>query len=117
MKQLATDANDTRIEIAQPVDESELRVEARERASAVQGVILAGVHSWGDFVLDGVISRPLVPIAARPLVTHVLTWLRGGGLERANICAASPRGTQPLRGGDAAIAASEAWPRRGRAAG
>ncbi len=70
---------------------------------SVRGIVLAGVHAWGDFVLDRVRPRPLIPVAARPLITHVITWLRDAGVGRASLCANSDTShlRRELRGGEA----------------
>jgi NDP-sugar pyrophosphorylase family protein len=57
--------------------------------SDVHGIVLAGVHAWGESVLERVVCRPLVPIAGRPLIAHALSWLRRGGVGSASICANS----------------------------
>ena len=51
-----------------------------------RGIVLAGVHAWGNGVLEEVIARPLLPIAARPLIGHILHWLRDGGVLEAAVC-------------------------------
>jgi mannose-1-phosphate guanylyltransferase len=55
----------------------------------VHGIVLAGVHSWGDCLLDEVICRPALPIAARPLICHSLQWLRDQGIRTVSLCANS----------------------------
>lgn len=55
----------------------------------MEGVVLAGVHSWGECVLESALCRPLFPVAGLPLVSHTLAWLRDGGVKKANICANS----------------------------
>lgn len=54
---------------------------------AVEGVVLAGAHSWGDCPLERVVMRPLVPIVGRPLITHILTWFRAAGIPDVTVCA------------------------------
>ncbi len=67
------------------------------RGSAeVSGIILAGVHSWGHGALEGMVCRPLLPVAGRPLIEHVITWLRREGISGAVVCANSDTGV--LRG-------------------
>jgi NDP-sugar pyrophosphorylase family protein len=61
--------------------------EAKRRCGTVQGIVLAGVHPWGDCALERVTSRPLMPVAGRPLVWHPLHWLSAGGVESATVCA------------------------------
>lgn len=55
----------------------------------VHGVVLAGVHLWEGNVFDSVLPRPLLPVAQRPLICHVLRWFRQGGIGQATICANS----------------------------
>lgn len=55
----------------------------------VCGIVLAGVHAWGDCILEQVVCRPLLPIAARPLIWHTLDWLYAGGVPGAVLCANS----------------------------
>ncbi len=50
------------------------------------GIILAGMHSWGDAALESTICRPLLPVACRPLIWHVARWLRRGGVGGAVVC-------------------------------
>ncbi len=55
----------------------------------IHGIVLAGVHSWGESILERVCSRPLLPVAGRPLIWYVLDWLGESGVEGATICANS----------------------------
>jgi NDP-sugar pyrophosphorylase family protein len=55
----------------------------------VCGVVLAGVHSWGDCVLEQVACRPLLPVASRPLIWHTLNWMGQAGVRTAVVCANS----------------------------
>ena len=57
--------------------------------SRVRGIILAGVHAWGESVLERICPRPLLPIAGRPLVWYGLDWLRRGGVGDIAVCANS----------------------------
>ena len=59
------------------------------KQTSVQGVVLAGVHAWGNCFLEYAIPRPLIPMVDRPLVAHPLGWLRDGGIPSASICANS----------------------------
>ena len=54
--------------------------------SGVQGIVLAGVHSWAGDGFDGLMSRPLLPIAGRPLIRHAMDWLRGSGFVQVCVC-------------------------------
>ncbi|MFQ5413994.1 MAG: sugar phosphate nucleotidyltransferase [Phycisphaerae bacterium] len=58
-------------------------------SDGVAGIVLAGVHAWGDSAFERVTCRPLVPVATRPLVGHALAWLRRGGVAHAVVCANS----------------------------
>lgn len=62
---------------------------------SVTGIVLAGTQSWGECPLQRIVPRPLVPIANRPLIHHVLAWLGGSGVERTSICGNSS--TRALR--------------------
>ncbi len=55
----------------------------------IHGIVLAGVQSWGESPLERVCSRPLLPVAGRPLIWYVLQWLRQRSVLRATICANS----------------------------
>lgn len=66
--------------------------EVESRPDGVHGIVLAGVHSWGDCLLDEVICRPAIPVAARPLICHCLQWLRREGIRTASLCANSDTG-------------------------
>ena len=68
----------------------------------VQGIILAGVHSWGHGALERVTCRPLLPIASRPLLTRVAEWLGEAGVKEACVCGNSdtPLLRGCLRGGE-----------------
>lgn len=55
----------------------------------IQGVVLAGVHAWGESALEQICPRPLLPVVGRPLVWYVLDWLSGGGICQLSICANS----------------------------
>jgi NDP-sugar pyrophosphorylase family protein len=55
----------------------------------VHGIILAGVHAWGGDVLEHLVARPLLPVADRPLIVHILNWLTQAGIREASVCANS----------------------------
>jgi mannose-1-phosphate guanylyltransferase len=69
---------------------------AKQNPVTIRGIVLAGVHSWGDCVLERAVCRPLLPVATKPLITHALTWLRDSGIPQATICGNSD--THVLRG-------------------
>lgn len=52
----------------------------------VHAVVLAGIHDWGGCPLDSALPRPLMPVAGRPVICHVLDWLRRAGLSRLTVC-------------------------------
>lgn len=55
----------------------------------MEGIVLAGVHAWGECVLESMLCRPLFPVAGFPLVSHTLNWLREGGIGKVSVCANS----------------------------
>ncbi|MCH7703825.1 MAG: NDP-sugar synthase [Planctomycetes bacterium] len=77
---------------------AERRSEVRNRA--IRGLVLAGVHAWGNDSLEQAICRPLLPVALRPLIAHSLTWLRDGGATEACVCANSQTSLLRRRLGD-----------------
>jgi NDP-sugar pyrophosphorylase family protein len=74
------------------------KVRARRDASAAEpgpaiarahAILLAGEHSWGAGVLDGRTCRPLLQLAGRPAIVHMIEWLAARGFRSASICANS----------------------------
>ena len=63
-----------------------MRNEPRTDAS---GIVLAGVHRWGESEFERLLPRPLLPVAESPLICYALRWLRDGGVRAATICANS----------------------------
>jgi mannose-1-phosphate guanylyltransferase len=55
----------------------------------IQGIVLAGVHAWGESLLEQICCRPLLPVLGRPLVWYVLDWLARNGVAQVSICANS----------------------------
>jgi len=55
----------------------------------VKGIILAGVHRWRNSLLEQTAPRAMLPVVNRPLVEHVIAWLREGGVSDVTICANS----------------------------
>jgi len=55
----------------------------------VEGIILAGVHTWGYSALDRFVCWPIVPIAGQPLILHTIKWLASAGIRTTSICANS----------------------------
>ncbi len=68
--------------------------------AALRGIVLAGVHAWGDCVLEQTICRPMLPVADRPLLTHALDWMCSGGIAAATICGNSDTSRIRARLGD-----------------
>ena len=66
--------------------EAQMQARSDVKFPNVRGVVLAGVHAWGDCVLEQTACRPMLPVAARPLLWHALTWVRRGGVLEASIC-------------------------------
>lgn len=77
---------------------------ARGEGQAVRAIVLAGVHTWGNCLLERTLCRPLLPIATQPLVGHVLDWLRLGGVAHASICGNSDTAILHKRLGDGTAA-------------
>jgi len=59
---------------------------ADQLREGLSGVVLAGMHAWGECMLEEVLTRPLWPIAGRPLIGHVLGWLGDVGVNRTCVC-------------------------------
>lgn len=57
--------------------------------SRVEGLVLAGVHSWGGDVLEAAACKLALPVALRPLISYSVDWLRLGLVCRPCICANS----------------------------
>lgn len=57
-----------------------------EKRLDVKAVVLAGVHAWGECVLERAVTRPLLPVAQQPVIAHGLNWLRAAGVPAATIC-------------------------------
>lgn len=70
------------------------------RSSGVHGLVLAGVHTWGDCVLEQNGGPPLLPVAGQPLIGHILRWLRLGGVREATVCGNHPIEVMRERLGD-----------------
>ncbi|MEW6249149.1 MAG: NDP-sugar synthase [Planctomycetota bacterium] len=49
-------------------------------------ILLAGAHAWKEEPFDALCPRALLPLANRPLVGHVLAWLRSYGVHSVIIC-------------------------------
>jgi NDP-sugar pyrophosphorylase family protein len=51
------------------------------------GIVLVGTHPWTNSSFDRLVSRPLLPVANRPLMWYALAWLRDGGVHDVSVCA------------------------------
>jgi len=58
-------------------------------AVRIKGIVLAGTYHWNASSFEGLLPRPLVPVAQTPLICYVLRWLREGGIYSSTICANS----------------------------
>lgn len=52
----------------------------------MEGIVLAGVHSWRDDAFERAAVRPALAVASRPLLWHSLDWLHRNGINRARLC-------------------------------
>jgi mannose-1-phosphate guanylyltransferase len=57
------------------------------RSPRIHGIVLAGAYNWGETRFERFLRGPLVPIAQRPLISYVLSWMGEAGVEDATICA------------------------------
>lgn len=72
--------------------------------SDIVGVVLAGAYPTLGRIPSGSVPRPLLPVAQLPVISHVLHWLRDGGITRATVCAnAASREVGPLVGDGSAV--------------
>jgi NDP-sugar pyrophosphorylase family protein len=55
----------------------------------MHAVVVAGEHSWGGGVFEELGCRPLMEVAGRPLIVHIVEWLARQGIRSAGICANS----------------------------
>jgi NDP-sugar pyrophosphorylase family protein len=55
--------------------------------ATVTGIVLAGSYSWQKTTFEDLRPRPLLPVAGRPLIDHVLEWLDEGRVDESIICA------------------------------
>jgi NDP-sugar pyrophosphorylase family protein len=53
----------------------------------VTGIVLAGTYSWHASAFQALRPRPLLPVAGKPLIEHVLDWLEQAGVGDVIICA------------------------------
>ena len=55
--------------------------------ASIRGIVLAGGPSYGDCELEQIMPRPMLPVATRPLICHILSWFGHDGVGRATVCA------------------------------
>jgi len=55
-------------------------------STRASGVILAGTYPWSNSRFDRLLTRPLIPVANRPLIGYALSSLRRAGIARGTIC-------------------------------
>jgi NDP-sugar pyrophosphorylase family protein len=60
--------------------------ESNDHGPSVAGIILAGAFPWANSAFDRISTRPLIPIAHRPLFSYALSWLRAGNVESLFVC-------------------------------
>jgi NDP-sugar pyrophosphorylase family protein len=53
----------------------------------VGGIVLAGTYAWHASAFEQLRPRPLLPVAGKPLIDHVLDWLDRAGIPEVIICA------------------------------
>jgi NDP-sugar pyrophosphorylase family protein len=53
----------------------------------VGGIVLAGTYYWHASAFEQLRARPLLPVAGKPLIEHVLDWLDRAGVPEVVICA------------------------------
>src|SRR5688572_11405049 len=53
----------------------------------VGGIVLAGTYHWSGSLFEELTARPLLPVALKPLIGHVLSWLDAAGVGETAICA------------------------------
>lgn len=70
-------------------DEQYLDRESRSSKESPRGIVLAGVHAWGESPLEQVCARPLLPVIGRPLISYLIEWLHSGGVTASSVCANS----------------------------
>ncbi len=57
------------------------------KQASIRGIVLAGGPSYGDCELEQIMPRPMLPVATRPLICHILSWFGHDGVGRATVCA------------------------------
>lgn len=53
----------------------------------ISGIVLAGTYHWTGSSFEQLRVRPLLPVALKPIVRHVLEWLDNAGVRETTICA------------------------------
>src|SRR4051812_38071058 len=52
----------------------------------VAGVVLVGTHQWTQSAFDLLMTRALLPVAHRPLLSYSLSWLAAAGIPQIAVC-------------------------------
>ncbi len=63
------------------------RADQPAQSTTIRGIVLAGGPSYGDCELEQIMPRPMLPVATRPLICHILSWFGNDGVGRATVCA------------------------------
>lgn len=53
----------------------------------VSGIVLAGSYQWTGSSFEQLRVRPLLPVALKPIIGHVLDWFEAAGIRETIICA------------------------------
>jgi NDP-sugar pyrophosphorylase family protein len=53
----------------------------------VSGIVLAGSYQWTGSSFEQLRVRPLLPVALKPIIGHVLDWFEAAGILETTICA------------------------------
>jgi len=56
------------------------------RTRGVEAVVLAGSYQWTGSPFEELLSRPLLPVAQKPIIEYTLGWLKTAGVGHVVIC-------------------------------
>lgn len=59
---------------------------ARTHEPSTAGIVLVGSYPWNHPAFDALAPRALLPVAHRPLISFVTSWLHSGGVAAAWVC-------------------------------
>jgi NDP-sugar pyrophosphorylase family protein len=59
---------------------------SEDQEPSVVGIILAGTFPWAHSAFNQLWSRPLIPVAHRPLISYALSWMRAARIEDVFVC-------------------------------